>query len=83
MLAVYRIGGHIPTPGINSEALVRLFERALALSPRLAGGTVAALVLAVALLDNGAWLSSLAAPAVDGARDAGDPASGRGGQEVD
>jgi preprotein translocase subunit SecY len=27
MLAVYRIGGHIPTPGINSEALVRLFEQ--------------------------------------------------------
>ncbi len=26
MLAVYRIGGHIPTPGVNSEALVRLFE---------------------------------------------------------
>jgi preprotein translocase subunit SecY len=27
MLAVYRIGGHIPTPGIDSEALLRLFER--------------------------------------------------------
>jgi preprotein translocase subunit SecY len=27
MLAVYRIGGHIPTPGVNSEALVRLFEQ--------------------------------------------------------
>jgi preprotein translocase subunit SecY len=27
MLAVYRIGGHIPTPGVNSDALVRLFER--------------------------------------------------------
>jgi preprotein translocase subunit SecY len=27
MLAVYRIGGHIPTPGINSEALLRFFER--------------------------------------------------------
>jgi preprotein translocase subunit SecY len=27
MLAVYRIGGHIPTPGINSEALLRMFER--------------------------------------------------------
>ena len=27
MLAVYRIGGHIPTPGIDSDALVRLFER--------------------------------------------------------
>jgi preprotein translocase subunit SecY len=27
MLAVYRIGGHIPTPGINSDALVRLFEQ--------------------------------------------------------
>ena len=27
MLAVYRIGGHIPTPGVNSEALVELFEQ--------------------------------------------------------
>ena len=27
MLAVYRVGGHIPTPGVNSEALVRLFEQ--------------------------------------------------------
>jgi preprotein translocase subunit SecY len=27
MLAVYRIGGHIPTPGIDSEALLRMFER--------------------------------------------------------
>jgi preprotein translocase subunit SecY len=27
MLAVYRIGGHIPTPGIDSKALVRLFEQ--------------------------------------------------------
>ena len=27
MLAVYRIGGHIPTPGINSDALLRMFER--------------------------------------------------------
>jgi len=27
MLAVYRIGGHIPTPGVNSDALVRLFEQ--------------------------------------------------------
>jgi len=26
MLGVYRIGGHIPTPGIDSQALVRLFE---------------------------------------------------------
>jgi len=27
MLAVYRVGGHIPTPGVNSAALVRLFEQ--------------------------------------------------------
>jgi preprotein translocase subunit SecY len=27
MLAIYRIGGHIPTPGINSEALKRMFEQ--------------------------------------------------------
>ncbi len=27
LLAVYRIGGHIPTPGINNQALVRLFEQ--------------------------------------------------------
>jgi preprotein translocase subunit SecY len=27
MLAVYRVGGHIPTPGVNAEALVRLFEQ--------------------------------------------------------
>jgi preprotein translocase subunit SecY len=27
MLAVYRIGGHIPTPGIDSQALLRLFEQ--------------------------------------------------------
>jgi preprotein translocase subunit SecY len=27
MLAVYRIGGHIPTPGVNSEALMRLFQQ--------------------------------------------------------
>ncbi len=27
MLAVYRVGGHIPTPGVDSEALVRLFEQ--------------------------------------------------------
>ncbi len=26
MLAVYRIGGHLPTPGINTAALQRLFE---------------------------------------------------------
>ncbi len=28
MLAVYRIGGHIPTPGVNTEELERLFEQA-------------------------------------------------------
>jgi preprotein translocase subunit SecY len=28
MLAVYRIGGHIPTPGINTAELQRLFEQA-------------------------------------------------------
>lgn len=28
MLAVYRIGGHIPTPGVNTEELQRLFEQA-------------------------------------------------------
>jgi preprotein translocase subunit SecY len=27
LLAVYRIGGHIPTPGINNAALLRLFEQ--------------------------------------------------------
>ena len=27
MLGVYRIGGHIPTPGIDSQALLRLFEQ--------------------------------------------------------
>ncbi len=27
LLAVYRIGGHIPTPGIDNAALMRLFER--------------------------------------------------------
>jgi preprotein translocase subunit SecY len=27
LLAVYRIGGHIPTPGIDNQALIRLFER--------------------------------------------------------
>src|ERR671925_135433 len=26
MLAVYRLGGHIPTPGINADALARAFE---------------------------------------------------------
>jgi len=26
MLAVYRVGGHIPTPGVDSAALMRLFE---------------------------------------------------------
>jgi preprotein translocase subunit SecY len=26
MLAVYRVGGHLPTPGINTAALQRLFE---------------------------------------------------------
>ena len=26
MLAVYRIGGHLPTPGINTAALQRLFD---------------------------------------------------------
>ena len=28
MLAVYRVGGHIPTPGVNTEELQRLFEAA-------------------------------------------------------
>src|SRR5262245_59579010 len=27
LLAVYRIGGHIPTPGIDNAALIRLFEQ--------------------------------------------------------
>ena len=27
MLAVYRVGGHIPTPGIDSAALLRMFEQ--------------------------------------------------------
>ena len=26
MLAVYRVGAHIPTPGIDSQALLRLFD---------------------------------------------------------
>ena len=29
LLAVYRVGGHIPMPGINPEALAQLMERAL------------------------------------------------------
>ena len=28
MLAVYRVGGHIPTPGVNTEELQRMFEAA-------------------------------------------------------
>ncbi len=28
LLAVYRLGGHIPTPGINTDELQRLFEQA-------------------------------------------------------
>lgn len=28
MLVVYRIGAHIPTPGINSVALAEMFARA-------------------------------------------------------
>ncbi|MCY4187071.1 MAG: preprotein translocase subunit SecY, partial [Bryobacterales bacterium] len=28
MLAVYRVGGHIPTPGVNTEELQRIFEAA-------------------------------------------------------
>lgn len=28
MLAVYRVGGHIPTPGVNTEELQRIFESA-------------------------------------------------------
>ena len=28
MLAVYRIGGHIPTPGVNTEALQEYFKQA-------------------------------------------------------
>src|SRR5438876_8426917 len=27
MLAVYRLGGHIPTPGVNADALQRAFEQ--------------------------------------------------------
>ena len=27
LLAVYRIGGHIPTPGVDNQALLRLFEQ--------------------------------------------------------
>ena len=27
MLAVYRIGGHIPTPGIDTAALQRMFDQ--------------------------------------------------------
>src|SRR5687767_8975506 len=27
ILAVYRLGGHIPTPGINADALQRMFEQ--------------------------------------------------------
>jgi preprotein translocase subunit SecY len=32
LLAVYRVGGHVPTPGINSEALALLAEQGVALS---------------------------------------------------
>ena len=28
LLAVYRVGGHVPTPGINPEALEQLAEQA-------------------------------------------------------
>ena len=28
MLAVYRVGGHIPTPGVNTAELQRMFEAA-------------------------------------------------------
>ena len=28
LLAVYRVGGHVPTPGINPEALAILAEQA-------------------------------------------------------
>src|SRR5260370_21312148 len=27
MLAIYRLGGHIPTPGVNADALQRAFEQ--------------------------------------------------------
>ncbi|MBF0528974.1 MAG: preprotein translocase subunit SecY [Deltaproteobacteria bacterium] len=44
MLAVYRIGAHIPTPGVDSEVLARLFESSrgtlLGLFDMFAGGAL-------------------------------------------
>ncbi len=35
MLAVYRLGGHIPTPGINADKLAQFFEQNRGSIPRL------------------------------------------------
>ena len=49
MLAVYRLGGHIPTPGINTLELQRLFEQAqgtaLGLMNMFSGGQLAQLTI--------------------------------------
>ena len=47
LLAVYRIGAHIPTPGINSEALAAFFKAAqgtlLGLFDMFSGGALSQL----------------------------------------
>ena len=49
MLAVYRVGAHIPTPGIDSAALARLFENlrgsALGLVDLFSGGNLSRLTI--------------------------------------
>src|SRR5919204_4785310 len=49
MLAVYRLGGHIPTPGINADALQRAFEQSggnfLGLLDIFAGGNLRRLTI--------------------------------------
>jgi preprotein translocase subunit SecY len=49
MLAVYRLGGHIPTPGINADALARAFEESggnfLGLLDIFAGGNLRRLTI--------------------------------------
>src|SRR4051812_8079796 len=49
LLAVYRLGGHIPTPGINADALQQLFEQsrggALGLIDMFSGGNLRRLTI--------------------------------------
>src|SRR2546421_1977263 len=49
LLAVYRLGGHIPTPGIDAAALARIFERmrgtALGLVDLFSGGQLSKLTI--------------------------------------